>query len=49
MEVLLARCGWIINSRPLAVRSYTEEDWALVSPTDVLLGRAAGPTPSPQS
>ena len=47
MEVLLARCGWIINSRPLAVRSYTEVDWALVSPTDVLLGRAARANPQP--
>ena len=45
MEVLLARCGWIINSRPLADRSYTEEDWALVSPTDVLLRRAARANP----
>ena len=40
MEALLSRCSWIMNSRPLAVRTFTENDFALLCPNDVLLGRA---------
>ena len=40
MEALLSRCSWIMNSRPLAVRTFTESDFALLCPNDVLLGRA---------
>ena len=40
LEALLSRCAWILNSRPLAVRTFTDSDFALLCPNDVLLGRA---------
>ena len=47
MEALLSRCSWILNSRPLAVRTFTETDFALLCPNDILLGRASRGAPPP--
>ena len=41
LEALLARCAWLLNSRPLGVRSFTDSDFILLSPNNVLLGKAS--------
>ena len=41
LETLLARIAWLLNSTPVAARSFTDTDFYLVTPNDVILGRAA--------
>ena len=41
LEELFARCSWLINSLPLGVRTYTDSDFSLLCPNDVLLGKVA--------
>jgi hypothetical protein len=43
LEALLARISWLLNARPLAVESCSESDFHLISPNDIILGRAARP------
>jgi hypothetical protein len=40
-EALLARVAWLLNSRPVATRVQTDSDFHLISPNDIILGRAA--------
>ena len=42
-EELLARIAWLLNSRPVATHAQTETDFYLVTPNDIILGRAARP------
>jgi hypothetical protein len=42
-EALLARVAWLLNSRPVATKSQTDSDLYLISPNDIILGRAARP------
>jgi hypothetical protein len=39
----LARIQWLLNSRPVATHCQTETDFHLISPNDIVLGKAARP------
>ena len=41
LEALLARIQWLLNSRPVATHSQSDTDFHLISPNDIILGRAA--------
>jgi hypothetical protein len=43
LSALLARVSFLLNSRPIATQSFTETDFHLITPNDILLGRAAKP------
>jgi hypothetical protein len=43
LEALLSRIAWLLNSRPIAVRSLSETDFFMITPNDIILGRAARP------
>ena len=43
LESLLARICWLLNSRPVAAHSVTETDFHVITPNDIILGRAARP------
>ena len=40
-ESLFTRISWLLNSQPIAVQNLSETDIHLISPNDILLGRAA--------
>ena len=42
LETALLRLAMIINRRPIAVRSFGEDDFHAITPADLLLGRATG-------
>ena len=48
MDELFLRVANIINSRPTGVRVMTEEVYHPITPNNLLLGRAAGPTKEPE-
>ena len=43
LEALLKWVSWLLNSRPIATHSMTEWDFHLITPNDIVLGRAARP------
>ena len=45
LDTVFASVSNIVNQRPIAVRSYTEEDLHAITPNDLLLGRSKNTVP----
>ena len=48
LDTLFARVADIVNNRPKAVRSFTQEDAHAITPNDLLLGRTRNRVPGPR-
>ena len=47
MDTLFSRVADLVNQRPIAIKSFVEDDIHAITPNDLLLGRAKNSVPGP--
>ena len=45
MDTLFSSVANLVNQRPIAAKTFTEEDWYAITPNDLLLGRTRNSVP----